>query len=136
MRHLTFTPEVLAEIRHDRYHHPHPRVQRKMEVLWLKSCGLTHADIAEYADVSPRSVQRYLDEFEQGGLERIRRLGWQGKTCELDDHQQSLEEYFLQHPPRSAREARDAIEQQTGIRRGLSQVRAFLKKKLAWAGAR
>jgi transposase len=136
MRAFTFSPEDLTQIRHDRYHHPHPRVQRKMEVLWLKSQGLTHAEIAGLADVSPRSVQRYLDEFEQGGLQRIRRLGWQGKHCALDGHRQSLEDYFIQHPPRSAREAQEAIERLTGIRRGLSQVRAFLKKKLAWAGAR
>ena len=131
MRAFTFSPDLLAEIRHDRYHHPHPRVQRKMEVLWLKSRGLTHADIAELADVSPRSVQRYLDEYEQGGLDRVRHLNWQGKACALDEHQPSLEDYFIEHPPRSAREAQEAIERLTGIRRGLSQVRAFLKKKLA-----
>jgi transposase len=130
MRAFIFSEEVLAEIRHERYHHPHPRVQRKMEVLWLKSQGLTHADIANLADVSPRSVQRYLDEFAEGGLERIRLLGWKGKHNELAEHQHSLEDYFLEHPPRSAREAQDAIESRTGIRRGLSQVRAFLKKKL------
>jgi transposase len=131
MRDFTFSEEIVAAIRHDRYHHPHPRIQRKMEVLWLKSRGLTHAEIATLADVSPRSVQRYLDEFAQGGLERIRRLGWPGKSCELDAHQHSLEDYFLEHPPHSAREAQEAIERLTGIRRGLSQVRAFLKKKLA-----
>jgi transposase len=136
MRAFTFSPEVLAEIRHDRYHHPHPRVQRKMEVLWLKSRGLTHAEIAALADVSPRSVQRYLDAFAEGGLSRLRRLGWQGKRAALDEHQASLEDYFLENPPRSAREAQEAIQRLTGIRRGLSQVRAFLKKKLAWAGAR
>lgn len=136
MREFSFSAEVLAEIRHDRYHHPHPRVQRKMEVLWLKSRGLTHADIAALADVSPRSVQRYLDEFEQGGLDRVRRLGWQGKHCELGEHHACLEDYFIENPPRSAREAQEAIERLTGIRRGLTQVRAFLKKKLAWAGAR
>jgi transposase len=131
MREFTFSREVLADIRHERYHHPHPRVQRKMEVLWLKSRGLTHAEIAEFADVSPRSVQRYLDEFLEGGLERVRRLGWPGKRCELDEHHASLEDHFLENPPRSAREAQEAIERLTGIRRGLSQVRAFLKKKLA-----
>jgi len=136
MRAFSFSEEVLAEIRHDRYHHPHPRVQRKMEVLWLKSRALTHADIAALADVSPRSVQRYLDEYQQGGLDRIRRLAWQGKPCELDEHRPSLEDYFIEHPPRSAREAQEAIERLTGIRRGLSQVRAFMKKKLAWPGAR
>src|SRR5262245_26608060 len=136
MREFTFSAEVLAEVRHERYHHPHPRVQRKREVLWLKSQGLTHAEIAKLADVSPRSVQRYLDEFVEGGLGRIRLLGWKGKHAELDEHQPSLEDYFLQHPPGSAREAQGAIERLTGIRRGLTQVRAFLKKKLGWAGGR
>ena len=131
MRTFTFDEGVLAEIRHDRYHHPHPRVQRKMEVLWLKSRGLTHAEIAELADVSPRSVQRYLDEFEHGGLGRVRRLAWRGKTSALDEHQASLEDHFIENPPRSGREAQQAIERLTGIRRGLSQVRAFLKKKSA-----
>jgi transposase len=136
MRDFVFGEEVLAQIRHDRYHHPHPRVQRKMEVLWLKSRGLTHADIAAFADVSPRSVQRYLDEYQEGGLDRVRRLGWQGKPCALDEHHASLEDYFLEYPPRSAREAQEAIERLTGIRRGLSQVRAFMKKKLGSPGAR
>ena len=107
MRAFHFSEDVVAEIRHDRYHYPHPRVQRKMEVLWLKSQGLTHADIARLADVSPRSVQRYLDEFEQGGLDRVRRLNWQGKTCELDEYQPSLEDYFIEQigeKPQSAME--------------------------------
>lgn len=56
MREFSFREEVRAEIRHDCYHHPHPRVQRKMEVLGLKSLGLTHADIAAFADVSPRCL--------------------------------------------------------------------------------
>lgn len=136
MRTFTFDADTVAAIRHDRYHHPHPRVQRKMEVLWLKSQGLTHADIAQLADVSPRSVQRYLDAFAAGGLDRVRRLNWPGKPCALDKHRDCLEDYFLTNPPRSAREAQTAIERLTGIRRGLSQVRAFLKKKSAWPGAR
>ena len=136
MRRFTFTPEDLDAIRHERYHHPHPRVQQKMEVLWLKSQGFTHEDIAALADVSRRSVQRYLDEFADGGLERLRRLPWKGKANQLTDHQASLEDYFLENPPRSTREAQAAIEQQTGVRRGLTQVRAFLKRLSACVGAR
>ena len=128
MRRFTFSPDILAAIGHDRFHHPHPRVQRKMEVLWLKAHALGHADIATLAAVSPRSVQRYLDEFARGGLDRVRRLGWKGKANALDGHRASLEDYFLNNPPRSAGEAQQAIERLTGVRRGLSQVRAFLKK--------
>ncbi len=136
MRRFTFTPEDLDTIRHERYHHPHPRVQQKMEVLWLKSQGVTHTDIAAWAGVSRRSVQRYLDEFATGGLERIRQLSWRGKPNALAAHQACLEDYFLENPPRSAREAQAAIEQHTGVRRGLTQVRAFLKKLSACTGAR
>jgi transposase len=136
MRHFTFTPEVLAAIGHDRYHHPHPRVQQKMEVLWLKGQGCTHEAIARFAGVSRRSVQRYLDAFAAGGLERLRGLPWKGKPNELATHQTSLEDYCVAHPPRSTREAQVAIEHQTGVRRGLTQVRAFLKKLSACAGAR
>jgi hypothetical protein len=34
MRTITFTEEDRKALAHDRYHHPDPRVQRKMEVLW------------------------------------------------------------------------------------------------------
>jgi transposase len=130
MRQFTFTAEDLDTIRQARYHHPHPRVQQKMEVLWLKSQGLTHQDIARLAGVSRRSVQRYLDEFLAGGLQRVRRLPWKGKANELTAYQGTLEDYFIEHPPRSTREAQAAIARETGVRRGLTQVRVFLKKAL------
>ena len=136
MRHFTFSPEVLAAIRHDRSHPAHPRVQQKMEVLWLKSQGCTHEDIARLAALSRRSVQRYLDEFAEAGLQRLRRLPWKGKANELAAHQTSLEDYFLENPPRSTREAQAVIEQQTGVRRGLTQVRAFLTTRSTCAGAK
>ena len=136
MRSFTFTPEVLATLRHERYHHPHPRVQQKMEVLWLKSHGCTHTEIARLAAVSRRSVQRYLDELLAGGLDRLRRVPWPGAASALVPHQAALEDYFVAHPPRSAHEAQAAIEQRTGVRRGLTQVRSFLKKLSACAGAK
>ena len=136
MRSFTFSPEVLDALRHERYHHPHPRVQQKMEVLWLKSQGLTHATIARLAHVSRRTVQRYLDEFGAGGLDRLRRIPWSGTTSELAEYQATLEDHFLENPPHSAAQAQAAIEQLTGVRRSLTQVRAFLKKRSACAGAR
>ena len=130
MRIITFTADDRRALAHDRYHHPDPRVQRKMEVLWLKSHGLNHDDIAAYADVSRRTVQRYLDEYLEGGLPQLRRFGWHQPQSALVEHEASLEEYFLKHPPRSAKQAQAIIEEQTGIRRGLSQVRHFLKDRL------
>src|SRR5512142_1557780 len=130
MRTFPFPAEDRQELAHDRYHHPDPRVQRKMEVLWLKSHGLSHDDIATYADVSRRSVQRYLDEYLEGGLPRLRHCPGHPPRSVLVEHETSLEEYFQAHPPRSTQQAQAIIEQRTGVRRGLSQVRHFLKDRL------
>jgi transposase len=130
MRIITFTPDDRRALAYDRYHHPDPRVPREMEVLWLKSHGLNHDDIAAYADVSLRTVQRHLDEYLEGGLSQLRRFGWHRPQSALVGHEDSLEEYFLKHPPRSAKQAQAVIAEQTGIRRGLSQVRHFLKARL------
>ena len=130
MRSIRFTPEDRRSLAHDRFYHPDPRVQRKMEVLWLKSHGLGHDDIAALADVSRRTVQRHLNEYREGGLDRLRRCPWHQPRGTLVEHQDSLEGYFAKHPPRSAKQARAAIERQTGVRRGLSQVRHFLKDRL------
>lgn len=129
MRQFLFSEDTLVEIQYDRYYHPHPFVQRKMEVLWLKANALPHHEIAKLAGCSVRSVQRYLDEFEQGGLARVRHLNWTGKPNALAEHRCSLEDHFLANPPGTAKEAQKAIRDLTGIHRGLSQVRAFLKKK-------
>ena len=130
MRLIIFTAEERSALAHDRFHHPDPRVQRKMEVLWLKSHGLSHDEIAAYADVSRRTVQRYLDEYLEGGLARLRRSSQRQTKGALAEYQDSLEEYFQKHPVRSTKQAQAIIERQTGIRRGLTQVHRFLKDHL------
>ncbi|MBV8608903.1 MAG: hypothetical protein JO034_15770, partial [Singulisphaera sp.] len=66
-----------------------------------------------------------LDQYLEGGLPRLRRGQCHRPQSALAEHGSSLEVFFLQHPVRSAKPARAIIEQQTSIRRGLSQVRHF-----------
>jgi transposase len=129
---ITFSEADVRVIEHERYHHPDPRVQRHMEVLWLKYHAFTHEDIATYASCSRSTVQRTLSEFLEGGLEQICRVIPKESSSELDAHRTSLEELFHKEPPRSVKQARQIIEERTGVRRGLTQVRHFLHRlKLA-----
>jgi transposase len=128
MRRITFTDDDLSAIALERYYHPEPFVQRKMEVLWLKAQGLTHEAIARLASVSRSSVQRHLREYLTGGLAAIRRYPWKGQRSALDGYRASLEDHFRQHPPRSVKEAQHVIAQRTGLRRGATQVRRFLRR--------
>jgi len=126
MRRIPFSADDLTSIAWERYHHPDPRVQRKLEILWLKHHGLTHQGIARLAGVARSTVQRTLDEFLAGGLEQIRRCPYVGPRSALNEHRTSLEDYFRAHPPRSVKEAQRLIHERTGLRRGLTQVRRFL----------
>jgi transposase len=128
MREITFSEADLQEMAHDRYHHPNPRVQRYMEILWLKHHGFTHDRIAILAAVSRSTVQRCLDAYLLGGLQRIRAVAVKLSHSELDDHRTTLEAYFTQHPPRSIKHAIDTIAKLTGIHRGETQVREFLHR--------
>jgi transposase len=130
MRQFDFTDEECKAIAKERFYHPNPRVQRRMEILWLKQHGETHERIAELSGTSRRTVQRLLDLFVAGGLDAVRRFEEKGRSNALEPHHLSLEEEFRQRPPKVVAEACDRIEQLTGIRRQPTQVRLFLRDTL------
>jgi len=124
---LEFTPEIQAQLQHERYHHPHPIVQRRMEALWLKSHGLPHAQIAQLAGISPNTLREYLRLYQAGGVDRLKELHLHQPTSELAAHTASLEAHFRAEPPATIKEAQSEIETLTGIRRSETQVRHYLK---------
>jgi transposase len=128
MRDITFPEADVQAIAHDRYHHPDPRVQRQMWVLWLKQLDCTHERITTLAGCSRSTVQRTLSAYVAGGLQSIRDVPVKESHSELDEHRGSLEELLTKQPPRSVKEARQIIEERTGVRRGLTQVRHFLHR--------
>src|SRR5579872_3191320 len=131
MTRLTFSEADQQALHQERFQHPPPRVQQRMEVLWLISQGLVYPQAARLAGVSEATVDRYVALYRQGGLEALRQLHWGSGTSELLDHRASVEESFRNTPPHTVAEACQRIKDETGIARGPTQVRAFLKKCLA-----
>lgn len=125
---IEFDPEVRNALNFERYHHPVPLVQRRMEALWLKSHGLPHAQIAQLVGVSENTLRDYLKLYDEGGVEKLKELHWHQPGSALDEHIVSLEAYFREHPPATVKEAQSKIETLTGIQRSETQVREFLKK--------
>jgi transposase len=121
-----FSEEERTTFHHERFYYPDPRVQLKMEVLWFLSQGLELEEAARLADVSVKTVRRYLRQYLQGGLEALKHNHYAKPTSELDNHSESLKKYFEENPPVSIKQAQDAIERLTGLRRSESQVRKFL----------
>ncbi len=128
MARRTFSEEDRQQLRRERFEHPHPRVQLRMEVLWLISCGQSYSSAARLAGVSGATVDRYVAIYRERGIAGLKQFDWQGPTSQLVVHRTSLEELFRANPPHTTAEACRRIEEVTGIKRGLTQVRRFLKK--------
>ena len=133
---LEFTPEIQESLNYERYHHPVPLVQRRMEVLWLKSHNLPHALIATLAGVSENTMREYFRLYAEGGLEKLKEVNFYRPESELQAHQTSLEAYFQANPPATVKEAQSEMESLTGIKRSETQVREFLKKNSICIGAK
>ena len=129
MAKLAFAEADQQTFHEERFEHPHPRVQQRMEALWLISKGLVYSEVARLSCVSEATVDRYVAIYRKGGLDGLRKLSWgKSSVSELVDHQESLEESFRKNPPHTVAEARQRIKDETGVERGLTQVRAFLKR--------
>ena len=80
---IDLNDEDIKALRYERYHHPHPRVQRKMEALLLKSQGLSHRQICKITGISANTFRRYLRAYIEGGIPKssILRNCWISNCC-------------------------------------------------------
>jgi hypothetical protein len=78
------------------------------------------------AGVAAATLDRYVTLDRQGGLKALRELhGGKSSPSELLAQRDSLEESFRRNPPPTVAEARQRLQDETGVERGLTQVRAF-----------
>src|SRR5262245_25689716 len=125
---LEYSREAVEALRYWRFHHPHPLVQLKMEVVLLRSQGVQNEQIQHICGISKATLYRYLHEYQAGGVERLKELHLHRQESALVHQRPTLEEYFRAQPPATVAAAAAQIEALTGIKRGLTQTRQFLQK--------
>jgi transposase len=125
---LIFSDDDRHALATERYQHPDPRVQQRMEVLWLLSQGEAQARAGQLAGVSKATVERYVALFRRSGIAGLRQFHWVKPVSILEKHRSALEPEFRERPPHTVAEAMQRIEALTGVRRKETQVRLFLKK--------
>src|SRR5512147_3316586 len=102
---LEFTEAEKQSLHYERYHHPHPRVQRKLEALWLKSQGVAHREISRLTGISSTTLTSYLRAYQEGGIEALKTVRFYRPQSDLRVHQSTLEAHFRKHPPASVKQA-------------------------------
>jgi len=124
---VRLTEEQKLVVNEERTSHPNPRVREKMLVLWLLHKGFTRQKAAEVVGVGRATVQRYVAAFREGGLDGLRQWKVNRPVSEMAAYRELIRESFEKQPVRTVAEAGERIFQLTGLRRGPSQVRKFLK---------
>ena len=84
--------------------------------------------IQHLCGISKASLYRYLHEYQEGGVERLKALHFPRQESALGHQRTTLEEHFRAQPPATVAAAAAQIEALTGIKRGPTQTRQFLRK--------
>lgn len=124
---IVLTDEQVERLRRERFSHPHPRVQKKMEALLLKHEGLPHGRIAKLLGICENTLRAYFHQFLEGGIERLQEVRWTGPTSAWSSWGPAIKRDFEANPPATVAEAQQRIEPLTGIRREKSQIHEILK---------
>jgi transposase len=124
---VELSEEQQLTVNEERSSHPNQRVREKMLVLWLLHKGFTRQQVAEIVSVGRATVQRYVAAFREGGLDGLRQWNVNRPVSEMAAYRELIRESFEKQPVCTVAEAGERIFQLTGLRRGPSQVRKFLK---------
>ena len=99
----------------------------KMWVLHLKNLGYSNEDICKITGICGNTMREYWKQYEEGGIDRLKEVRFNKPKSELTEFSGTIEQYFIENPPSSILEAAAKIEELTGIKRGETQTRKFLK---------
>jgi transposase len=124
---VRLTEEEQRVVNEERTSHPNERIRERMLVLCLLHNGLTREKAAEIVGIGRATVQRFVAAYRDGGLDGLRRWDPNRPESEMAAYRELLRESFEKQPVHTVAEACERIFQLTGLRRGPSQVRKFLK---------
>jgi len=125
---VNISESELEKLKYERFNHPHPRVQLKMEVVYLHGLNcLSDNLICKITDICDNTRRSYLRQYREDGIDRLKEVNFYRPSSELKEYSGTIEEYFTENPPTSISQASAIIEKMTGIKRGETQVRKFLK---------
>jgi transposase len=122
--------EVESEAwRYGRFHPPDPRVQVRLEALYLRRQGVANGEIQRLWGISKASFHRYLTLYANGGSEALKRIEHSRPPREVPPYRPTLEAAFAQDPPATVAEAAARSAAGTGLARQPTQVRQFLRSR-------
>ncbi len=135
---IALTEDEQVIVNENRDAHPSSCVRGRMLVMWSLHCGLTRSTAAEISNMDLSNVQRIVKLYRDGGFEALLKSNrTYVPTSELAQFEEVIRNSLEQQPARTIAEACARIKELTGLERGPTQVRKFLKSiGLKWQRVR
>ena len=125
---ISFSSYEIKELQIERFQYPHPRIQKRMDALYLKSQGISHKDICRICNITRKTLVEWLNMYIKDRINGLKQWNYKGKTSELSTFEEIIKESLEKNPVRSVNEAIQRIENLTGIKRRPTQVSNLMKK--------
>src|ERR1035437_9981226 len=128
MRTIILSISETDKLNYERYHYPCPIVQKRLHAVYLKAVlGKSDKEIARIVDTNRNMVALWIKTYQTGGFKALCKVEYGTNKSKLEMHSDSIIASFEKTPPRKITEAIFRIEKLTGIKRGMTQVRNFIK---------
>lgn len=119
----------ISELNYERFHYPCALVQKRMHIVYDKlRFDSSDLELSSRYDCCLKSVRTYISMYKEGGVTALKRFNYGTNTSELECHSSSILSDFESKPPVNTAEAKHRIKEMTGIDRGLTQIKAFMKR--------
>lgn len=99
-------------------------------MIYLRYQGYGPGDCARILGVHPNTITNWTKLYLAEGLSGLRQLSYCAPQSELVQYQSEISESFSLQAPHTVSEAAARIEQLSGLRRSLTQIRVFMKNCL------
>jgi transposase len=123
---LNISQADIESAKYERIHNGVLAIRKRMDVIYWTSQGYNRHEVSDLCGVHRNTVKNYIARYNKGGLDALQRFDYKGFSSFLSGHQVTLKEYFEKHPPRTAKEASARVEELTGTRPSLSEMRRFM----------
>ena len=109
---ITSTAAIQAALQHEVEHSPQSRLVHRLHCLLLVGTGRSCYEVADVFGDNPRSVERWVREFQQHGVEGLRERPHTGRQATLAEAQMRQLALALKSVPRALGYAADAWSNQ------------------------
>lgn len=125
---FTYSQDEIDVFQYERYQHPTPTVMKRMHMLYLHAAGNAVNDIASFVGCHPQTVRNTIHLYQEQGIDGVKTLHIHRRTSKAMAYQDSLVEEFKKHPPATALEAAQRIQEMTGVSITRRRAHEFLKR--------